>query len=152
MKPMTTRRFRFIGRGEGETSNVQRPTSNVQLGRELDVDVGRWTLDVSESGDSRVSSSFLMTTAGLPATTTLGGTLFVTTAPAATTEFSPIVTPFKIVAFIPIQTLSAMMTGIGAQLRPRRAILEKGRERLRIDESLGRFDRMKIGVGDADVP
>ena len=47
----------------------------------------------------------------LPATTVFGGTLFVTTDPAATTEFSPIVTPFKIVAFIPIQTLSEMMTG-----------------------------------------
>ena len=45
-------------------------------------------------------------TAGLPATTTFGGTLFVTTAPAATTEFSPMVTPFKMIAFMPIQTLS----------------------------------------------
>ena len=38
-------------------------------------------------------------TAGLAATTTLGGTLFETTAPAATTEFSPMVTPFKMTAF-----------------------------------------------------
>jgi hypothetical protein len=35
----------------------------------------------------------------------------VTTDPAATTEFSPMVTPFKITAFIPIQTLSQILTG-----------------------------------------
>ena len=35
-----------------------------------------------------------MTFAGTPATTVLAGTSFVTTAPAATTEFLPIVTPF----------------------------------------------------------
>jgi hypothetical protein len=34
----------------------------------------------------------LITLAGTPATTVLGGTSLVTTAPAATTEFSPIVT------------------------------------------------------------
>ena len=51
------------------------------------------------------------TTAGFPATTVLGATLFETIDPAATTEFSPIVTPFKMTAFIPIQTLSAMRTG-----------------------------------------
>jgi hypothetical protein len=50
-------------------------------------------------------------TAGFPATTVFGGTDFVTTDPAATTEFSPMVTPFKMVAFIPIHTLSDMMTG-----------------------------------------
>ena len=46
-----------------------------------------------------------------PATTTFGSTDFVTTDPAATTEFSPMVTPFKITAFIPIQTLSQILTG-----------------------------------------
>src|SRR5205823_7533265 len=51
------------------------------------------------------------TTAGFPATTVFGGMGLVTTAPAATTEFSPMVTPFKITAFIPIQTLSAIFTG-----------------------------------------
>src|SRR5213083_943697 len=53
----------------------------------------------------------LTSTAGLPATTVFDGTLLLTTDPAATTEFSPIRTPFKIVAFIPIQTLSAIFTG-----------------------------------------
>src|SRR5207249_2678563 len=53
----------------------------------------------------------LTTTAGLPATTTFGSTDLVTTAPAATTEFSPMVTPFRITAFMPIQTLSAILTG-----------------------------------------
>src|SRR5205823_14279558 len=53
----------------------------------------------------------LTSTAGLPATTMFEGTLLLTTDPAATTEFSPILTPFKMVAFIPIQTLSAIFTG-----------------------------------------
>src|SRR5690242_13158974 len=53
----------------------------------------------------------LTSTAGFPATMVFAGTLLVTTAPAATTEFSPIVTPFKITAFIPIQTLSPIFTG-----------------------------------------
>ena len=44
-----------------------------------------------------------MTTAGLPATMQFGGTSLLTTAPAETTEFSPTVTPGKIVALIPIQ-------------------------------------------------
>src|SRR5205085_2101283 len=56
-------------------------------------------------------SNRLTTAAGLPATTTFGSTVFVTTAPAATTEFSPMVTPFKMTAFIPIQTLSQIFTG-----------------------------------------
>ena len=51
------------------------------------------------------------TVAGFPATTVFGSTLFVTTDPAATTEFSPIVTPFRITAFMPIQTLFAIFTG-----------------------------------------
>jgi hypothetical protein len=55
--------------------------------------------------------NFFTTTAGFPATTLLGSTLLVTTEPAATTEFSPMVTPFKITAFIPIQTLSQILTG-----------------------------------------
>ena len=41
--------------------------------------------------------------AGIPPTMVLSGTSFDTTAPAATTEFSPMVTPCKIVAFAPIQ-------------------------------------------------
>ena len=49
--------------------------------------------------------------AGFPATTAFGGTLLVTTAPAATTEFSPMTTAFKMVAFMPIQTLSPIFTG-----------------------------------------
>src|ERR1051325_7990920 len=53
----------------------------------------------------------LIGTAGLPATTVFGSTDFVTTDPAATTEFSPIVTPLRITAFIPIQTLSPILIG-----------------------------------------
>ena len=45
-----------------------------------------------------------MTLAGTPATTTFAGTFFVTTAAAAITALSPIVTPGSTVAFAPIQT------------------------------------------------
>ena len=40
--------------------------------------------------------------AGIPATMARGGTSFVTIAPAPTMAYSPIVTPFIIVAFMPI--------------------------------------------------
>ena len=69
----------------------------VKVGK-LDVDSNHW-------------ANVLTTCAGFPATIVFGSTLFVTTAPAATTEFSPIVTPFKMTAFMPIQTLSAIFTG-----------------------------------------
>ena len=71
------------------------------------LNVRRWVFDVKLNH----ASNCLTTAAGFPATTVFGGTLFVTTDPAATTEFSPIVTPFRMVAFIPIQTLSAIFTG-----------------------------------------
>src|ERR1051326_8451491 len=70
------------------------------------LDVGR-----SAFGVCSCHSNFFTTIAGLPATTVFGSTVFVTTDPAATTEFSPIVTPFKITAFIPIQTLSQLLIG-----------------------------------------
>src|SRR5437867_10688970 len=59
----------------------------------------------------RGAQNCFTTTAGFPATTIFGLTLLVTTEPAATTALSPMVTPFKITAFIPIQTLSAIFTG-----------------------------------------
>jgi hypothetical protein len=46
----------------------------------------------------------LITRAGLPTATELGGMLFVTTLPAPTTLFSPIVIPGRTIAFAPIQT------------------------------------------------
>lgn len=46
----------------------------------------------------------LMNFAGTPPTMTFGGTSFVTTAPAAITALSPIITPGRIVAFAPTQT------------------------------------------------
>src|SRR5262249_8492424 len=49
--------------------------------------------------------------AGLPATTVFGGTSLVTTEPAETTLPSPIVTPGKTMARLPIQTLSPIRTG-----------------------------------------
>ena len=46
-----------------------------------------------------------MNFAGTPPTIVFGGTSAVTTAPAATTEFSPMVTPGNIVAAAPIHAL-----------------------------------------------
>lgn len=51
--------------------------------------------------------------AGLPPTTVRGATSRVTTAPAAITAQSPTVTPGRIVAPPPIQTLLPMVTGFG---------------------------------------
>lgn len=51
------------------------------------------------------------TRAGFPATKQFGGTSFVTTAAAPTTEFSPIDTPLRIIAALPIQQLLPMWTG-----------------------------------------
>ena len=53
-----------------------------------------------------------MILAGAPPTRQPLGTDFVTTAPAATTESRPIVTPFSIIAFLPIHTWSSIITGL----------------------------------------
>jgi hypothetical protein len=51
--------------------------------------------------------------AGIPPTTTLSGTSLETTEPAATTEFSPIVTPCNMVAPAPIQAFFLIWMGLG---------------------------------------
>ena len=56
-----------------------------------------------------------MNFAGTPPTMVFGGTSAITTAPAATTEFSPMVTPGKIVAAAPIHALR--FTTIGLQIK-----------------------------------
>ena len=58
----------------------------------------------------------LTTLAGLPAAIENGGMSLVTTAPAATIEPVPIVTPFRTMADFPSQTLSPMVTGLDATL------------------------------------
>ena len=62
------------------------------------------------------------------------------------------VTPFKITAFIPIQTLSQILTGAVFSFGRAGRSLKIRRQRLRVDQALRRFERMKIGIGDADVP
>ena len=61
-----------------------------------------------------VSYSFLVIIglAGMPFTTVFGGTFFVTTLPAAITEFSPIVTFGSIVTHPPIITLLFINVGV----------------------------------------
>jgi len=61
-----------------------------------------------------VSYSFLviMGFAGMPFITVLGGTSFVTTLPAAITEFSPTVTFGSIVTHPPMTTLSFIIDGV----------------------------------------
>ena len=53
-----------------------------------------------------------MNFAGLPPTMVSGATSLVTTAPAATTAFSPMVTPGRMMAPTPIQALRPMWTGL----------------------------------------
>ena len=55
-------------------------------------------------------SSILITLAGLPPTIAFAGTSFVTTAPPATTAFSPIVTPGIIEAPAPIHAFLPILT------------------------------------------
>ena len=54
-----------------------------------------------------------MILAGMPPTIVLSGTSLETTAPAATTALSPMVTPCRIVAFEPIQTFRPSVIGAG---------------------------------------
>ena len=56
-------------------------------------------------------SMVLITFAGMPATTVFGGTSFVTTAAADTTEFSQIVTPGITIALTPIHAFFLIMIG-----------------------------------------
>src|SRR6476619_1599462 len=83
---------------------AQRRTSNIAR---KPLGVGCWALGVRTTH----AWNFFTITAGFPATTVFGSTLLVTTDPAATTEFSPMVKPFRITAFIPIHTLSQILTG-----------------------------------------
>ncbi|EAR14588.1 hypothetical protein RB2501_00891 [Robiginitalea biformata HTCC2501] len=54
-----------------------------------------------------------ITRAGTPATTVFGGTSLFTSAPAATTELLPTVTPGRMVAPAPIQALFRIITSAG---------------------------------------
>src|SRR5213076_772031 len=104
---------------ERRTSNAQHRTKKI---RRWALGVGRWALGIRANH----VWNFLTTIAGFPATTEFGSTLLVTTEPAATTEFSPIVTPFKITAFMPIQTLSPIFTGAVFSLGRAGRFLKKG--------------------------
>ena len=53
----------------------------------------------------------LNTLQGTPAAMLLAGILFVTTLPAPMTLFVPMVTPFRMVQFVPIQTSSSITIG-----------------------------------------
>jgi hypothetical protein len=64
----------------------------------------------------------LRTLAGIPPTTLSLGTSLVTTAPAATTAFSPIVTPCITVAFAPIHACALSTEGTGARSSHKRDI------------------------------
>jgi len=68
--------------------------------------LNRVGLSVSEITSSLLAFESLDHHCGISCHDRIRGTLFVTTEPAATTEFSPMVTPLRMVAFMPIQTLS----------------------------------------------
>ena len=55
--------------------------------------------------------------AGIPPTTVFAGTSLETTAPAATTAFSPMLTPGSIVAAAPIHAFRLIFIGLGLQTR-----------------------------------
>ncbi len=63
-------------------------------------------------------AAFITARAGLPATTACAGTSLITTAPADTMLWSPIVTPGWMMARPPIQTLSPIVMGLHV-VRPR---------------------------------
>jgi hypothetical protein len=63
-----------------------------------------------------------MTLAGFPPTRVLGGTFLVTTEPAATTEFSPTVTPPMIVAPAAIHTFLSITMGFAIVKAHRRCV------------------------------
>lgn len=67
---------------------------------------------------------FLMNLAGIPPTTVFAATCFDTTAPAATTAFSPIVTPGNIVAPDPIHAF--LLITIGFPIKALRSVGSKG--------------------------
>lgn len=52
-----------------------------------------------------------MTLQGFPPAMTSGGIFFITTEPAAIILLSPIVTPFRIIQFVPINTSFPILTG-----------------------------------------
>ena len=74
-------------------------------------------VDDSEKSVSLVTkfplSNFLISLAGLPAYIVFGGTSPLTTEPAPIILFAPILVPFKIIDFSPIQTLSSIDTSLG---------------------------------------
>ena len=78
--------------------------------------IKRITSEVSLT--ARPFYNFFITLAGTPPTSVFGSTSFVTTAPAATTAPSPMVTPPIIVALAPIQQPSPIMIGF-ANVRQR---------------------------------
>src|SRR6478672_647540 len=68
--------------------------------------------DMRDAGKSCPQSAIeRITLAAFPATSVLGGTFLVTTEPAATTEFSPTVTPPRIVAPAAIHTFLSITMG-----------------------------------------
>src|SRR5438105_3258716 len=66
---------------------------------------------------------FLTTLAGTPTTIVLGGTSRVTRLQAATTELSPMVTPFMIMHRLPNQTRLPMTTGSASMFQERSSTL-----------------------------
>ena len=63
-----------------------------------------------------VAYNLFISRAGLPATTVLSSTSFLTTEPAPTTAFSSTVTPGNIVASAPIQQLRFKCTGLHVKI------------------------------------
>ena len=76
------------------------------------------------SVDKKNHSIVLMILAGIPPTIVLSGTSLLTTAPAATTEFSPIVMPGNIVAPAPIHAFLFMRIDLSRHRVTRRELCD----------------------------
>ena len=74
---------------------------------------GLFFVNAERSAVYMFGSMVLSLFAGIPATTVLAGTFFVTTEPAPTTALSPIVIPGTTVAPAPIQTFRPITIGAG---------------------------------------
>src|SRR6202045_4261405 len=148
MNPITTMRLRFIRK---KTSNAERRTPNAESRWDLpEFDVERWALDVGRFPllsleflhfDRRISGNNGIWRDRFRHHRT-GSHYRVIADPHAFQDHSIHSDPDVVADFY----------RRGFQFWPRRPILEERRQRLRVDQPLRGFKRMKIGISDADTP
>src|SRR5712664_2364135 len=143
MKPITTIRFDFI---EATTSNAQHPTPNSQLSA---LSVERRALSVERL---RRSLEFLNSNRRVPRHDCVRWNAFRYHRASGDDGVVANGHAFENYGVHSDPHIVADFYRGGFQFWPRRSILEIRCERLRIDQSLRRFERMKIRICDPDVP